>query len=79
LNAELIKRLMALRPSRRFYLCGASAEEYEVADPKHWRSWTRRTCVWAEDGTTDFLDLKLIERVRMDDDFGPAELEQIWR
>jgi hypothetical protein len=78
MNAEIVRRLLAFQPFKRFFLVTVSGHEYEVTSPKHYQVLTEsETLFWTEDGTGDFLDLNLVERIRMDDDFGFHELSQL--
>ena len=78
MDGTLISRLLALRPFRRFVIVTLSSHEYEVDSPDRYRVLSEHDVLfWTQDGTSDFLDLKMIERIRMDDDFGLAELEQL--
>ena len=78
MNAELERQLLALQPFKRFVLVTITGHEYEVKSPKHYQVLTEsETLFWAEDGTADFVDLNLVERIRMDDDFGFHELSQL--
>jgi len=80
MNGAVIGELLKLRPFRRFVLVTVSGHEYEIQQPQNCRVLGEaETLVWSHEGTTDFVDLKLIERIRMDDDFGFAEVEQIWK
>jgi hypothetical protein len=79
MNAAVLKRLLAFRPFKRLYLC-IGDHEIEVNRPEDVRILEEaETLVWSVDGTTDLYDLRLIERVRIDDDFGFDELDRMWK
>jgi hypothetical protein len=78
MDGALIANLLSLRPFRRFVIVTLSGHEYEVKSPEHYRVIRDGDVLfWTEDGTSDFLDLKMVERIRMDDDFGFSELDQM--
>jgi hypothetical protein len=80
LNAAIVEHLLAFQPFRRFVLVTVRGQEYVVNSPKDYRVLGEvDTLFWTEDGTADFLDLKLVEQIRMDDDFGFAEFKQMWK
>ena len=79
MNGDIVRRLLAFEPFKRFSLVTTTGHEYEVKSPGNYRVIGEAdTLFWSEDGTADFIDLKLIERVRIDDDFGPVELDRLW-
>ena len=67
------------RPFKRLWL-HLGDHEIEIARPEDVRVLAEvDTLVSSVDGNTDFYDLRLIERVRVDDDFGFVELGQMWK
>jgi hypothetical protein len=78
MDGSLVASLLAHRPFRRFVIVTLSGHEYEVKSPEHYRVIRDGDVLfWTEDGTGDFLDLKMVERIRMPDHFGFAELDQL--
>jgi hypothetical protein len=79
LDVQVLERLLAFRPFKRLYLC-IGDHELAIDRPQDVKILSEiETLVWSVDGTTDFYDLKLVDRIRVDDDFGFDELRQIWK
>ena len=78
MHASIVQQLLKFEPFKRFVLITAAGHEYEVNSPKHYRILDESDVLfWTEDGTGDFIDLKLVERIRVDDDFGFVELDRL--
>ena len=79
MNSAILEHLLKFKPFARLQLVTVSKHEYEIKRPTELRVLGKmETAVWSVDGNTDFIDLKLIERIRVDDDFGFAELERMF-
>jgi hypothetical protein len=79
MDANVVSRLLAFRPFKRFYLC-IGRDEVFIERPEHAKLLgDTETLFVSEDGTADFYDLRLVERIRVDDDFGFDELGRMWK
>ena len=79
MSSDVVKRLLKKRPFTRFVLCLITEHEYEVDNVEHWRLLGEDVIVRSAEGMTDLIDLKLVERIRIDEGFGFAELERLWK
>jgi hypothetical protein len=78
-DSAVVERLLSLRPFRRFVIF-AGSHDWAVDRPENLRVLRGiDTLVWSWKGTTDFIDLKLVERIKIEDDFGFAELDEFWK
>jgi hypothetical protein len=69
LNTEIVHHLLAFRPYKRLILM-IGLQEIEIERPEDAR-------VVSVDGTADFYDLRLVERIKINDDFGFDELKRM--
>jgi hypothetical protein len=78
-NPEVIRRLLKQKPFKRFVLCLATDYEYEVDNIEHWRLLADDVIARSAEGITDLIDLKLVERIRIEDGFTFEELDRLMK
>jgi hypothetical protein len=76
MDTTVLRRLLT-RPFTPFDIITLSGHEYLVEDPKHCRLVDDTAVVWDHSGDLQLIDLKLVERVRLNDTFGFSDFETI--
>ena len=75
MDAALVAKLLS-RSFKPFDLITVSGHEYHVEKPDHCRVLADHTvCVWDTKGDVELIDLKLVERVRINENFGFSKFE----
>jgi len=75
MDAAIVMRLLS-GPFKPFDLITVSGHEYLVEDAQHCRLFGDHTVfVWSQSGDVELIDLKLVERVRINENFSFSKFE----
>ena len=79
MNPEVVRRLLKQKPFKRFVLCLATDYEYEVDNVEHWRLIADNVIARSAEGMTDLINLKLVDRIRIEDGFTLEALDRLMK
>lgn len=74
---HLIRSLLKTEPFARFHLVSAMKEWFVERPDWLWIPEEAEFAFYSSEGTTDIINLALIEHVRIEDDFGMVEARRL--